>query len=172
MPMIDSRYVQTMAAYNAWQNASLVAAADGLADAERRADKGAFFGSIHATLSHLVWADRLWLARFTGSAPPRARSIAASVAECEDWDRLKREREALDREIVSWAAGLGGADLEGDLTWHSGSLGRDVSRPLWLLVAHFFNHQTHHRGQVHALLTAFGAKPEDTDLCFMPGGER
>jgi len=168
--MISTSYVRTMAAYNRWQNESLYAAADGLSDAERRSDRGAFFGSVHGTLNHLLWADRIWLSRFAGTEPSSAPDIASSVREVDDWDALKRERVRFDAVIADWAAGLGARDLEGDLTWFSGAAGREITRPLWLLVAHLFNHQTHHRGQVHALLTALSARPDDTDLPFMPDG--
>ena len=68
--MIDVHYVRCMARYNRWQNENLYGAADTLSDAERRGDRGAFFGSIHATLNHLLWADRIWMSRLAGT--PRA----------------------------------------------------------------------------------------------------
>src|SRR5262245_41939313 len=69
-PMIDLAYVQCMARYNRWQNDNLYGVADTLSDAERRRDRGAFFGSIHATLNHLLWADRIWMSRLAGTPPP------------------------------------------------------------------------------------------------------
>jgi len=166
--MIGPEHVQTMAAYNCWQNNSLYHAADGLSEADRQADRGAFFGSIEATLNHLLWADRVWMSRFAGLPRPVALNIPASVNECANWETLKQQRAAFDDEIVLWAAGLSSDDLAADLSWHSGAAGRDITKPLWLLVTHFFNHQTHHRGQVHCMLTALGATPEDTDLFLMP----
>ena len=68
--MIDAAYVQTMARYNRWQNRSLYAAAEGIGDAERRRDRGAFFGSIHATLNHLLWADMIWMSRWSDVPAP------------------------------------------------------------------------------------------------------
>lgn len=158
-----------MAAYNAWQNRSLIAAADAIGEAERQRPRGAFFGSIAATFSHLLWADRTWMRRLAGLSGPREGSIAASVNEARDWDEYKAARAALDGQIRDWAAGLAPPDLAGDLAWYSGAAGREVSRPRWILVTHLFNHQTHHRGQIHAMLTAAGARPEDTDLFIMPG---
>ncbi|MEZ5861079.1 MAG: DinB family protein [Geminicoccaceae bacterium] len=70
--------------------------------------------------------------------------------------------------LLEWARGLDPGWLAGELSWHSGAIGREVTRPRALLVAHLFNHQTHHRGQVHAMLTAAGAKTGPTDLPFMP----
>jgi uncharacterized damage-inducible protein DinB len=157
-----------MATYNAWQNRSLYGAASTLSDEQRKADRGAFFGSIHATLSHILFGDQAWMHRFAGTPKPAAASIAESTSFPPDWSDLMGQRPAFDAVIQQWADRLTPADLEGDLTWYSGSIGRDVTRPRWLLVTHMFNHQTHHRGQVHTLLTGFGAKPEATDIPFMP----
>ena len=166
--MIDPHYARTMARYNAWQNRSLYAAAAGLADAERRRDRGAFWRSIHGTLGHVLWGDRMWMSRWSDMPRP-AGGAGEPAALIEDWDALARQRMATDLAIEQWAGALTPADLEGDLRWFSGVLQREFARPRWLLVTHMFNHQTHHRGQVHAMLTAAGAKPEDTDLAFMEG---
>lgn len=156
-----------MATYNRWQNRSLCAAADGLSDFERKLDRGAFFRSIHETLEHILWADEVWLSRFGACAAPDG-GIADSTGRFRDWTDLKNQRRAMDETILSWAESMTAEALEGDLSWRSGVLGRDVTRPRALLIVHVFNHQTHHRGQVHAMLTAAGASPEDTDLPFMP----
>ena len=166
--MIGPAYAQTMARYNRWQNRSLYAAAEGLLDTDRQADRGAFFGSIEATLNHLLWGDRTWMSRFADAPRPTAPNIPASVTECESWTRLKQDREEMDRDIIRWADALTEDRLAGDLSWFSGATQRDVTKPLWVLVTHFFNHQTHHRGQIHAMLTACGAKPDDTDLFLLP----
>jgi uncharacterized damage-inducible protein DinB len=165
--MIDSSYVQRLARYNRWQNENLYGVADALSDAERRRERGAFFGSIHGTLSHLLWADRIWMSRFAGTPRP-AGGIPESVSLYGDWSELKRERAAFDTVIVDWADKLDDAAVAGDLTWFSGAIKAEVSRPKWLLLTHMFNHQTHHRGQVHCMLTQAGGKPGDTDLFIMP----
>lgn len=166
--MIGPDHVRLMAAYNRWQNGNIYGAADGLSEADRQADMGAFFGSIEATLNHLLWGDKMWMHRFSGRPLPHVSGIKSSVNETQDWNALKAERDGLDAEITAWAGAITAADLEGDLTWYSGALGREVSKPYWSTITHFFNHQTHHRGQVHAMLTAKGAKPSDTDLFVMP----
>lgn len=166
--MISPAHVQTMARYNRWQNQSIYAAADRLEEAQRREERGAFFGSIHATLNHLLWADRTWMHRLAGWPAPEPKNIKESLAYFEDWDALKRERQAADEALIGWAEQLGPESLAGDLTWYSGASGREMTRPKWILITHLFNHQTHHRGQVHCLLTQLGAKPEATDLPFMP----
>ncbi len=156
-----------MARYNLWQNRSILAAADALDDAARRADRGAFFGSIAGTLSHLLWGDLVWMGRFDGGPRPEV-GIAGSAALFPDWDAYKSERTAADFRILDWATALEPFDLAGDLVWMSAAAGREVRKARVLCVAHFFNHQTHHRGQVHAMLTAAGARPGDTDLFLMP----
>jgi uncharacterized damage-inducible protein DinB len=166
--MIGVAYVRQMARYNRWQNESLFAVADRLPDEERRRERGAFFGSIHGTLNHLLWADAMWLSRFAGTPRPAAAGIADSVRLHENWDELKRERAVCDAAIMAWAEALDPGWLEGDLTWYSGSAKRDVTRPKALLATHLFNHATHHRGQVHCMLTQAGAKAHVSDLAFMP----
>jgi uncharacterized damage-inducible protein DinB len=152
-----------MAAYNSEMNRRFYAAAAGLPEAQRRADRGAFFGSLQGTLCHLAWADTIWLHRFTGSPPPPV-AIGESAAMIGDFAALRAERQRLDAAIEAWAGSLTAPDLEGELAYFSGALGREIRRPMALLAVHLFNHQTHHRGQAHALLTGFGAATGDTDL--------
>jgi uncharacterized damage-inducible protein DinB len=95
MPMIDTGYVQRMARYNRWQNQNLYGVADALSDAERRRERGAFFGSIHATLNHLLWADRIWMHRLADTPKPDG-GIPESVSIYDDWNDLKHERAAFD----------------------------------------------------------------------------
>ena len=166
--MIGIGYVQRMALYNRWQNENLYGAADQLTDEQRRHERGAFFGSIQKTFSHLLWGDRLWMSRFSGTRHPQV-GIPESVSLYSDWDALKRERADFDAEILRWAEGLSPNWLEGDLTYFSQSSARDIMGPRWKFVSHFFNHQTHHRGQVHCMLTQAGAQPQGTDLPLMPG---
>ena len=165
--MIRLDYIHTMARYNAWQNRSVLDAADGLDDAARNLDRGAFFGSIRCTLSHLLWGDQTWMHRFSGSPEPAVSAIAASPDMVVDWGELKVQRAAVDQAILQWADDLDAAWLETDRTWFSGAAKRQVTKPAGFLAVHFFNHQTHHRGQVHAMLTAAGVRPEDTDLFFL-----
>lgn len=164
--MITTEYVCTMASYNRWQNESLYGAAGTLSDAQRKEPRGAFFGSIHGTLNHLLWGDQMWMSRFAGTPKPKASGIPGSTDMFETWDDLEREREAFDQVISNWADKLEPTWLEGDLTWFSGAAGREMTKPKWMLVTHLFNHQTHHRGQVHCMLTQCGLKPGATDLPF------
>jgi uncharacterized damage-inducible protein DinB len=165
--MIDRAYVQRMARYNRWQNENLYGVADRRSDADRRQDRGAWFGSIHRTLSHILWADLFWMSRFTDLPRPPG-GIAESVSLHPEWDTLKTERAGFDQAIIAWADNVEDPWLAADQTYYSGATKREWTRPRWVLVTHMFNHQTHHRGQVHGMLTQAGGRPADTDLPFMP----
>ncbi len=164
--MITPDFVRLMARYNQWQNRSLYAAADALDETARRADRGAFFSSIHGTLSHLAWGDANWLHRFDGF-PRSTASIAESGEAHPDWAALKAARALLDAAILDWSARVDPHWLADDMTWRLSSMKREITAPRGPVVAHFFNHQTHHRGQVHAMLTAAGVRPDATDLVLM-----
>lgn len=155
-----------MARYNRWQNESIYAAADGLSDAARRMDRGSFFQSIHATLSHVLWADELWMSRLSDWKAPTSTSRETPLYD--DWNALTARRAAADQRFLVWGDGLIQAEVDGDLKWYSGTLKRGMTSPRGICIMQVFNHQTHHRGQVHAMLTAAGANPEDTDIPFMP----
>ena len=165
--MITPEYCQTMAQYNAWQNKGLRKIVETMDEKELRKDRKAFFGSILGTLNHLLWGDILWMSRFDGGESPNH-----VIAGSEDFTPTAAEwathRFQTDGRIQLWTESLKAIDLTGDLKWFSGSVNADVTRPRATCVAHFFNHQTHHRGQIHAMLTAAGASPQATDLVFMP----
>jgi uncharacterized damage-inducible protein DinB len=169
--MIDGAYVQRMARYNRWQNDNLYGTADRLSDDERRRERGAFFGSIHKTLSHLLWGDHTWMSRFTDIPKPPG-GIPESVSLYSDWEALKRERKDFDASMIAWADTIEPAWLAAEQTFYSGASKREWTHPRWVLVTHMFNHQTHHRGQVHSMLTQAGGKPSDTDLTFLPDFDR
>jgi uncharacterized damage-inducible protein DinB len=165
--VIDPGYVRTMAAYNAWQNKNIYDSASRLPESQLTADRGAFFKSISQTLNHILWADEMWLHRLTGRAKPAASSIEAGLGQYAAWQDLKVARNNLDSVIERWASGITPPDLTGDLNWVSGATGQAMTTPRTVAIMHMFNHQTHHRGQVHAILTGFGIKPGPTDLPFM-----
>ncbi len=150
-----------LAGYNAWANLRVYAAAAALSDADYRADRGAFFRSVHGTLNHILVADRIWMHRFTGegAAPTRLDEILF-----EDLSDLAREREREDARIAHWVGGLSEADLERTVRYRTITNPKDVEQPLAPILLHLFNHQTHHRGQVHAMLTGLGAPSLALDL--------
>lgn len=165
--MISPNYVRQLAAYNAWQNDNQYAAASGLSETERRHNRGAFFDSIQATLNHLMWAEMMWMSRIAGTAMPVQVGVPESVARFEDWPTLTSERLWFDKVIVYWAAGVSDSDLAGELTFFSSAVGCELKNTRRSCIRHTFDHQTHNGGQVHAMLTAAGAKPGDTDLALM-----
>jgi uncharacterized damage-inducible protein DinB len=161
--LVNSAFVRTMAAYNAEMNRRLYDAAARIADSERRRDRGAFWGSLHGTLSHLLWGDRMWMSRFDDWPKPDVIQ-KDSAAFVENFDEMRRLRVDADERISAWAGRVTDAWLAEDLIWFSGAAQKELCQPRSVLVTHFFNHQTHHRGQAHALITACGEKTGDTDL--------
>ena len=164
--MISPAFCRMMARYNAWQNAGYITATAKMDDTALREDRGAFFGSIFATLNHLLWGDAMWMSRFDGGERPDG-GIAESTRMTATPALWRGARKRMDQRITEWTRHLREVDLAGDLHWVSGALGREVSRPMSLCVAHFFNHQTHHRGQVHAMMGQAGISLPDTDIFVM-----
>lgn len=156
-------YVRIMAAYNAEMNRRLYSAAAALDGDARRLDRGAFWGSIHGTLCHVYHGDCTWMSRLDGWEKPPG-TLKESAAFIDDFDELRNLRRNADERIERWAAKIDDAWLAQDQTWFSGAAGRELSQPRDAIVMHFFNHQTHHRGQAHAMITAAGGKTGDTDL--------
>ncbi len=152
---------QMFAHYNAWANERIYAAASTLPDADYRADLGAFFRSVHGTLNHLLVADRIWMVRFTGSgdAPTSLDAILF-----DDFADLQQARIAEDQRIIDWLDGLSASDLDQMLRYQPISNPTPVVQPLAPTLSHVFNHQTHHRGQVHALLTRLAGTAPSIDL--------
>ena len=166
--MIDPAYVRTMARYNAWQNNQLTPILNGMNVDELKLERGAFFGSILGTLNHLLWGDMLWLNRFDPSTPAPDGDGMDSKMLFPDLASWSAQRFRTDRHIISWANQISSVDLSKDLSMYSRVLQGDVTKPMAMCVPHFFNHQTHHRGQVHAMLTAAGQDAPVSDLFFMP----
>ena len=160
---VRPEFVRTMAAYNAEMNRRLHAAAGRLSDAERRKQRGAFWGSIHGTLCHLLWGDQAWMSRFDNWPKPAVpqKESAGLVA---DFAELQRLRHDADARISDWAQRVDAAWLAEDMVLFSQSAQKELRNPRGFLVTHFFNHQTHHRGQAHAMITAAGEQTGDTDL--------
>jgi uncharacterized damage-inducible protein DinB len=161
--LVNPAYVRTMAAYNAEMNRRVYGAAERLSDEVRRAERGAFWGSIHGTLNHILWGDQMWMARFDNWPKP-VIAQKQSPTLIADFATLQKERASADAKISDWAARMSEEWLSADQVWFSGSTQSEMRMPRGLLVTHFFNHQTHHRGQAHALITAAGEQTGDTDL--------
>lgn len=139
------------ARYNRQANDRLYTACGQLSDAQRRQDLGAFFGSIHATLNHILLGDRIWLTRFAGGSIP---SSGLDAILHDDFASLRQARQAQDRVIEDFFRNIDLEFLQGSIAYVNNE-GRQFSDPVSVLVPHLFNHQTHHRGQVHAMITRF-----------------
>jgi uncharacterized damage-inducible protein DinB len=162
-----------LAEYNRWFNDRLYAACEQLPDEERKRDRGAFFGSIHGTLNHLVWGDQLWLKRFAAQGVefptlggelldlPEA-AVHATVLH-ENWAALRAKREQLDAAIQAWVLEMP-PGFPFQTMRYTNTRGVKREHPAWKALTHFFNHQTHHRGQVTTLLAQAGIDPGITDL--------
>ncbi|HTN85677.1 MAG TPA: DinB family protein [Sorangium sp.] len=167
---------RALARYNQWMNDKLFVVVGKLDDVERKRDRGAFFKSIHGTLNHILLGDRRWMGRFTGDADRFApRDASGRVVEITsmaqelyaDFDDLARERARTDADILAWVHQVDERALLGTLIFKPAGAVKAHSIPLWWAVGHFFNHQTHHRGQVTTLLSQMGIDPGVTDLVAM-----
>jgi uncharacterized damage-inducible protein DinB len=172
MPMVTHEYARRMAAYNRWMNEKVYSAAALLPAGGLTADRGAFFGSILGTLNHLWVADLIWLKRFSAVADFEAalsplRELAAPTAldamPYPDFMLLRERRQWLDGVIQTWADALDAEDLQRVLEY-SNTHGHRFRKRMAGVVMHFFNHQTHHRGQITTLLSQAGVDVGETDL--------
>jgi uncharacterized damage-inducible protein DinB len=147
-------------------NERLYALAGELADVERNRDRGAFFGSIHRTLNHILWGDRIWLGRFTAD-PCNVAPYGADMFD--EFDRLAHEREVTDTAILAWSGAVTEAWLASTLEYRAASDGRRRQLPAWIAAVHLYQHATHHRGQLTTLLKQTGKDAGTTDLPYLPG---
>jgi uncharacterized damage-inducible protein DinB len=162
------QHFMMFAAYNQWANGRIYDAAADLDEEEFNRDVGAFFGSLMGTLNHLLAADRIWMKRFTGEgdAPTALDAILHRALP-----KLRTAREAEDRRIIDWLSGLSDKALSGRFTYMTLSDMRTVSQRLAPALAHVFNHQTHHRGQAHMVLTVLGRPAPPLDLTLFQRSE-
>ena len=153
-----------LARYNKWANDRLYRMACALPEEAYRKNVGAYFGSLHGTLNHLLTADRIWMRRLTGSGD-HLDKLNATV--CDELQSLRTAREKEDERIVSFVESLDEAQLESQ--WDYRTLnGTPQRQPVGEILAHLFNHQTHHRGQAHMILTVLGVvEPDPLDLLIM-----
>ena len=155
-------HFEMMAAYNAWANRRLYDAVGALPEADRKADLGAFFKSLHGTLNHLLVADTVWMARFRDRPNP---PLTLDQVLHKEHDAIRAAREEMDADIVAFFGALPAEDYAKDFTYRN-MAGEPFTQPRGPAFAHFFNHQTHHRGQCHAMLTRLGAEAPPLDLIY------
>jgi uncharacterized damage-inducible protein DinB len=158
---VKQHYVR-FARYNQWANIRFFNAADSLSEDKLWQDKGAFFGSLMGTLNHILVADGLWMARFSREAVP---PLTLNSVLHRDLPGLRRAREKMDLRILDFVGSLDETQLASTLDY-ANTQGERQSLPLELLLAHLFNHQAHHRGQAHGLLSQLGAEPPALDLMY------
>ncbi len=156
-------HVRRFARYNRWANRRLYDACAQLSSDDYHAPRPSFFGSIHATLNHILVGDSIWLGRFTGNLPTHLTRLDQILHD--DLAALRSAREAKDEEIVAFAESLDAAKLTDTFTY-TNMAGQRFTDPLFPPLMHFFNHQTHHRGQVHGLLSHAGANPPELDMIY------
>lgn len=164
-----------LADYNIWMNDKVYAAASQLSDAELKENRGAFFGSIHGTLNHLLVADRIWLQRFAHhfSTPSTLewvsqlpRPTALDEMLFNDFQEMREHRQILDLSIKDWVISLSLTDLQ-QILEYSSMKGIPARKPFAGVLLHFFNHQTHHRGQVTTLFAQLGKDVGPTDFLLL-----
>lgn len=161
---VTAAYCQVMAEYSHWMNQNLYRVCASIPEDDRHRDLGAFFQSIHGTLNHILFGDRVWLGRLTGE--PFRHSIGEELYT--DFDELRRQQEIADRQVLAWSKQLDNDWLLQPFVYTSNIYQQTRVLPTWILVTHMFNHQTHHRGQLTTLLTQLGYEPGITDLPWMP----
>ncbi|WP_094542064.1 DinB family protein [Brucella grignonensis] len=162
------QHFQMFAYYNRWANELLYSAAADLSDVDYRLDLGLFFGSVHRTFNHLLVVDRIWMKRFTGEGD-HPKKLDAIISD--NFIILREMRQAEDTRICSFADGLDAQKLAGRFNYTSLTDMRTRSQRLVPSLAHMFNHQTHHRGQIHAALTRLGADAPSIDLALFQHSE-
>ena len=157
------QHFKMFAAYNAWANSKIYALAGTVAYDDYNRDLGAFFGSIHGTLNHILYADRTWMARFQGQ---QTGAVKLDTILCDDFRELRLSREIEDRKIITFIDQLSESDLNGTFSYKRGNPPETYTDKMSNTLAHIFNHQTHHRGQVHMMLTTLGRLSLELDLVY------
>ncbi|WP_341898062.1 DinB family protein [Ferrovibrio terrae] len=157
------QHVRRFGRYNQWANRRLYDACGMLPAAEFSAPRPSFFGSIMATLNHILVGDSIWLGRFTGNPPPGVTRLDQILHA--EFAPLRAAREAKDAEIIAFCDGMTDEKLN-DTFSYANMRGERFTDPLFPPLMHFFNHQTHHRGQVHGLLSHAGVSPPELDMIY------
>ncbi|TFL14798.1 damage-inducible protein DinB [Pusillimonas caeni] len=168
--MISKEQIRLLARYNQWMNEKVYKASSELSDQERKADAKANYKSVHSTLNYLLWADYVWLGRFTENTPLAKEYPKGPIGVdlYADWAVLQAARQDMDNDFLEWSQHVSEGWLAADYSWHSVLTDKTITKPAWLLVTHLFNHQADHRGQVITMLKQHGVSAGDSDLLFMP----
>lgn len=167
--MFPENHYELMAEYNRWMDGKLYDICSRIPDNDRKKDMGAYFKSIHGTLNHIYYGGIAWLERLRDNRFT-PRKLGAEIFE--DFDDLRAAQERLDLELIEWAGTLTREYLETEYEYVSNVDGKTRKLPRWILAAHLFNHQTHHRGQLTTLIMQLGIDPGITDIPWLPSLER
>ncbi|HVI50867.1 MAG TPA: DinB family protein [Candidatus Sulfotelmatobacter sp.] len=156
-------HFQLMARYNDWANRRLLDAAATVPEDMLWADRGVFFRSFLGTMNHLLVGDTMWLARFKGEPPPEGLKLDSVLHR--GLEPFRTARQVLDESILAFTRSLDESRLASSLAYRT-SAGQQTETPFSGTLFHVFNHQTHHRGQAHGVLTGLGAKGPELDLVY------
>jgi uncharacterized damage-inducible protein DinB len=154
-------HLSRLARYNRWANARLYAAVAQLSDEAYHQARPAFFGSIHGTLNHILIGDRLWLARIEDLPPP---DLKLDDHPYDDLPALTQARQEEDERMIRLTESYDDGGLDRVLRYRAITMPGEQATPLYLCWLHLFNHQTHHRGQVHDQLSQTDVPPPPLDL--------
>jgi uncharacterized damage-inducible protein DinB len=154
-------HLRRMAHYNAWANSRLYDACAQLPETEYRKPRRAFFGSIHGTLNHLLVVDWIWLARIEGKGSPQVR---LDDQPCASLEELREARDVEDARMIRLVDGYTEDDLGRSVRYRLITRPEEAETPLDVCWVHLFNHQTHHRGQVHDQLSQTEVPPPPLGL--------
>ena len=163
--MFPKNYVELMAEYNKWMDQKIYSVCRDIPDQDRKKDMGAFFKSIHGSLNHIYFGDIAWIERLRDNKFT-PRQIGVDIFQ--DFEELRAAQEKMDSEILEWAGNLTPDFLNQPFDYVSNVENFSRKLPRWVLAAHMFNHQTHHRGQVTTLIKQLGYEPGITDIPWMP----
>jgi uncharacterized damage-inducible protein DinB len=164
--------LQLMSQYNQWMNQKIYQAAQQLGNDKIQQDQGAFFGSLWGTLNHIYVADIIWLRRFAQHAkkysslnqlPELSSYTTLNHTVANNLESLNQLRQELDNIIISWCQEIDSKDLEDNLLYMD-TKKNSYQKNFGQLIHHFFNHQTHHRGQASTLISQQGLDMGVTDL--------
>jgi uncharacterized damage-inducible protein DinB len=158
-------HFERMARYNRWANRRLYGAVAQLDESEFHAPRSGFFPSIAKTLNHLIVADRIWLGRFIGKLSEHRR---LDEVPYDDFQQLTAAREAEDQRLISFFKELPASRIDGVFDYQN-MAGEPRSQPMAPVLAHVFNHQTHHRGHAHAMLSSTRVAPPSLDMVIFIG---
>jgi uncharacterized damage-inducible protein DinB len=156
--MLDA--LRMLARYNRTANVGLYEQCGKLDLIEYRRERHGSFGSIHALLNHVLLSDRIWMSRFSGggkTTPPLNSILFETFAE------LSSARSEQDASIEAFFEKVDGDFLIRPLSY-TNSQGKDYLESAPVAVLHFFNHQTHHRGQVHVMISQTDVRPPSLDM--------